>query len=355
MSPAPLLSVKNLSTAFHTHDGLVRAVNGVDFDVFPGETLGIVGESGCGKSVTSLSALRLLNPASTTIQGEVTFEGENLLNLSLERMREIRGGTISMIFQEPMTSLNPILTIGEQIAESLRLHLKLDAKKAWRKAVQMLAMVQIPSPEVRAGQYPHKLSGGMRQRAMIAMALCCRPKLVFADEPTTALDVTIQAQILQLLNQLKEESGTSVVMITHDLGVVAQMASRVLVMYAGQVVEEAPVQDLFYHPRHPYTRGLLASIPVLNGDKSRRLAEISGIVPNLLRMPQGCSFHPRCSEARARCAKEAPPMVRLDDRRRVACWQAAGSGIETAAPKSGMPETAETEIMMSQDLRNTPV
>jgi len=319
----PLLSIKGLKTSFNTHDGIVNAVNGVDFDVLPGETLGLVGESGCGKSVTALSVLRLLNPAMTTIQGEMNFDGKNLLNLSQDEMRMMRGGTISMIFQEPMTSLNPILTIGEQIAESLRLHEKLDKKKAWKKAIHMLEMVQIPSPSIRVGQYPHKLSGGMRQRAMIAMALACNPRLIFADEPTTALDVTIQAQIIRLMEHLKKKSKTSIVLITHDLGVVAQMASRVVVMYAGKVVEEAPVVELFHDARHPYTKGLLKSIPVLNGDKNTRLNEIPGIVPNLLNMPKGCSFHPRCSQTMDICEKESPPMNHFKKNRRVSCWLAS--------------------------------
>ncbi|RLB93723.1 MAG: ABC transporter ATP-binding protein [Deltaproteobacteria bacterium] len=316
----PLLSIKGLKTSFHTHDGTITAVDGVDFDVFAGETLGLVGESGCGKSVTALSVLRLLNPSMTTIRGRVDFNGKNLLDLDPEEMRMIRGSTISMIFQEPMTSLNPILTVGEQIAESLRLHEKLDNKKAWKKAIHMLEIVQIPSPEIRAGQYPHKLSGGMRQRVMIAMALSCNPCLIFADEPTTALDVTIQAQIIRLLEHLKKGSNTSIVLITHDLGVVAQMASRVVVMYAGRVVEEAPVVELFHDARHPYTRGLLKSIPVITQDKKTRLNEIPGIVPNLLYMPKGCSFHPRCSEAMDICKKESPPMIHLKKNRRVACW-----------------------------------
>jgi oligopeptide/dipeptide ABC transporter ATP-binding protein len=316
----PLLTVLNLKTSFHTHDGIINAVNGVDFDVFPGETLGLVGESGCGKSVTSLSILRLLNPANTTIQGQIEFEGKNLLDLNSEKMRMLRGSTMSMIFQEPMTSLNPILTVGEQIAESLRLHEHLDRKQAWEKAIQMLEMVQIPSPKARVEQYPHKLSGGMRQRVMIAMALACNPRLVFADEPTTALDVTIQAQILNLMNHLKTGSNTSMVLITHDLGVVAQMASRVVVMYAGKVVEEAPVVDLFHDARHPYTKGLLKSVPVLSADKTSRLNEIPGIVPSLLHMPDGCSFHPRCAKAMEICKKEFPPMVHFSENRRVACW-----------------------------------
>ena len=321
--PAPLLSIKGLKTSFHTHDGIINAVDGVDFDIFPGETLGLVGESGCGKSVTSLSVMRLLNPAIASIEGQVEFNGKNLLDLSSDDMRMIRGNTISMIFQEPMTSLNPILTIGEQIAESLRLHEHLDRKTAWGKAVQMLKLVQIPSPEIRAGQYPHKLSGGMRQRAVIAMALCCNPSLIVADEPTTALDVTIQAQIIRLLEHLKKGSNTSIVLITHDLGVVAQMASRVVVMYAGKVVEEAPVVPLFHDARHPYTKGLLKSIPVLKGDKETRLNEIPGIVPNLLHMPQGCSFHPRCPSAMDICRKMPPPMTHFDENRRVSCWLAS--------------------------------
>lgn len=271
--------------------------------------------------MTSLSVLRLLNPSLTTIQGQIRFAGKNLLDMTAEKMRQIRGGTISMIFQEPMTSLNPILTVGEQIAESLRLHENLDNKKAWKKAVSMLEIVQIPSPETRAGQYPHKLSGGMRQRAMIAMALACNPRLIFADEPTTALDVTIQAQIIRLLEHLKQGSNTSIVLITHDLGVVAQMASRVVVMYAGKVVEEAPVVELFHDARHPYTKGLLNSIPVITRDKKKRLNEIPGTVPNLLRMPEGCSFHPRCNQAMEICRKQCPPMVFFDLQRRAACWK----------------------------------
>ncbi len=319
-SEPPLLSVRNMITSFHTHDGIVNAVNGVDFDIFPGETLGLVGESGCGKSVTAMSVLRLLNPSTATTLGEVIFKGKNLLDMTPEKMRMIRGSEISMIFQEPMTSLNPILTVGEQIAESLRLHEKLDQEKAWEKTVQMLKLVQIPSPEIRAGQYPHKLSGGMRQRAMIAMALCCNPCLVFADEPTTALDVTIQAQIIRLLDHLKKGSNMSVILITHDLGVIARMAARVVVMYAGKVVEEAPVVPLFHDPKHPYTRGLLNSIPVLKNDGQTRLTEIPGIVPNLLHMPRGCSFHPRCSRVMDICTKKSPPMVHFMENRRAACW-----------------------------------
>jgi len=322
MTETPLLTVNGLNTCFKTHDGPVNAIRGINFSVFPGETLGLVGESGCGKSVTSLSILRLLNPVNTVIEGEVMFDGEDLLTLSGSRMRKIRGGTISMIFQEPMTSLNPLITVGEQIAESLRLHLSLSKKEAWERAVHMLELVQIPSPGERATQYPHKLSGGMRQRVVIAMALCCNPRLIFADEPTTALDVTIQAQILRLLDELKQQYNSSVVLITHDLGVVAQMATRVIVMYAGRIVEEAPVKELFYDARHPYTKGLLQSVPVLSGDKTQRLLEIPGIVPNLLDMPEGCSFHPRCTMAMDICRKKSPPMCYFNNDRRVACWRA---------------------------------
>lgn len=343
MKPDPLLCVKGLKTSFHTHDGRVNAVDGIDFDVYPGETLGFVGESGCGKSVTSLSVLRLLNPSMTTIQGQVTFEGKNLLDLDTEQMRLIRGGTISMIFQEPMTSLNPILTVGEQIAEGLRLHENLDRKSAWEKAINLLEMVQIPSPKERANQYPHKLSGGMRQRVMIAMALSCNPRLIFADEPTTALDVTIQAQIIRLLEHLKKGSNTAIVLITHDLGVVAQMATRVVVMYAGRIVEEAPVVELFHDARHPYTKGLLKSIPVINCDKETRLNEIFGIVPNLLHMPIGCSFHPRCTKAMDICKQQSPPMVCFDKNRRVACWLAGDERGVNPAPnkRSDQPDTGQ--------------
>ncbi len=253
----PLLRVENLYTRFGTMDGMVTAVEGIDFEVYAGETLGLVGESGCGKSVTALSILRLLRCPPAAIEGRVLFEGRDLLQLDPDAIRAVRGREISMIFQEPMTSLNPVLTIGEQIAEGIRLHQRLTRPESWRRAVEMLRKVQIPSPESRAAQYPHKFSGGMRQRAMIAMALSCGPKLILADEPTTALDVTIQAQIMNLMMRLKEELKTAIVLITHDLGVIAETASRVIVMYAGKIVEEAPVRELFKDPRHPYTQGLL--------------------------------------------------------------------------------------------------
>jgi oligopeptide/dipeptide ABC transporter ATP-binding protein len=321
----PLLMIRGLRTVFHTFDGAVNAVDGVDMEVYRGETLGLVGESGCGKSVTALSVLRLLACPPAEIQGTIQFEGVNLLELDRDGIRRIRGDAISMIFQEPMTSLNPVLTIGEQIAEAVRLHQNMSRQEAWRWAEQMLQMVQIPSPKQRAGDYPHKLSGGMRQRAMIAMALSCNPQLLFADEPTTALDVTIQAQILNLMRRLKEEFNTSIVLITHDLGVIAEMASRVIVMYAGQIVEEAPVRDLFKDPRHPYTQGLLGSVPVIGrkAETGRRLQEIPGIVPGPLEMPGGCRFHPRCPQVMGVCRSEEPREVRIGDRRRVRCWLAA--------------------------------
>jgi oligopeptide/dipeptide ABC transporter ATP-binding protein len=322
MKQESLLSIKNLRTRFHIYEGLVTAVDGINLDVYRGETLGVVGESGCGKSVTALSILRLLATPPAEIRGTILFGDVNLLDLTLDEIRKIRGNAISMIFQEPMTSLNPVLTIGEQISEAIRLHQGADRLDAWSKAVEMLQMVQIPSPEMRAHEYPHQLSGGMRQRAMIAMALSCRPRLLLADEPTTALDVTIQAQIVDLMERLKEEFETSIVLITHNLGLIAEMAKRVLVMYMGKVVEEAPVEDLFQEPLHPYTQGLLESIPWI-GKKlktgRRQLQEIPGIVPSLLEMPEGCRFHPRCSRVMATCSKEEPPLIQKDGRR-VLCW-----------------------------------
>ena len=323
MKQGSLLSIRDLRTRFHTYDGVVTAVDRVDLDVYRGETLGVVGESGCGKSVTALSILRLLPSPPAEIQGTILFGGTNLLHVSPDEIRRIRGNAISMIFQEPMTSLNPVLTIGEQISEAIRLHQGVTRQEALKRAVEMLEMVQIPAPDVRAQEYPHKLSGGMRQRVMIAMALSCHPQLLLADEPTTALDVTIQAQIVDLMQRLKEEFETSIVLITHNLGLIAEMAKRVVVMYTGKVVEEAPVEDLFREPLHPYTRGLLGSIPwigrKLETDR-RQLQEIPGIVPSLLEMPHGCRFHPRCNRAMDVCRKEEPPLVHPNGRRRVLCW-----------------------------------
>jgi peptide/nickel transport system ATP-binding protein len=310
---APLLSIEDLKTHFYTRDGVVRAVDGVSYSVRAGETLAVVGESGCGKSVTALSILRLIaSPPGRIVGGTIRFQGGNLLDFSEAEMREIRGNEISMIFQEPMTSLNPVLTIGRQIAETLMLHERLDHKAAIARAVEMLKLVHIPEAERRVGEYPHQLSGGMRQRVMIAMALACNPKLLIADEPTTALDVTIQAQILDLMRELKAKTGAAIILITHDLGVVAEMAERVVVMYAGRKVEEAPVEALFANPQHPYTRGLLASIPqlgeTLKEQPRDRLMEIPGMVPSLRTEIVGCAFAPRCPLARERCRAEAPAL-----------------------------------------------
>lgn len=323
----PILEIRDLHTRFHTLDGVVKAVDGIDFEVFPGETLGLVGESGCGKSVTALSILQLLRCPPAEIQGRILFEGRNLLDLNREGIRKIRGNDISMIFQEPMTSLNPVLRIGEQISEAARIHKQMTRRESWRWAVEMLRMVQIPGPGSRSRQYPHKFSGGMRQRAVVAMALSCNPRLILADEPTTALDVTIQAQIMTLLQRLKNDFKTAIVLITHDLGIIAEMASRVVVMYAGKVVEEAPIKTIFKDPRHPYTQGLLGSIPVIGRKEQtgRRLQEIPGIVPSPLKTPLGCRFHPRCPQVLKRCCEQKPPMIRLAENRRVSCWLAVGT------------------------------
>jgi peptide/nickel transport system ATP-binding protein len=323
---APLLAIDDLRTHFFTRDGVVRAVDGVSFGVGAGETLAVVGESGCGKSVTALSILRLVpSPPGRIVGGAIRFEGTDLLTVSEAEMRRIRGNAISMIFQEPMTSLNPVLTVARQIGETLRLHQGLDAHAAEQRAIEMLRLVRIPEPERRARQYPHELSGGMRQRVMIAMALACNPKVLIADEPTTALDVTIQAQILDLMRELKTRIGAAIILITHDLGVVAEMAARVVVMYAGRKVEEAPVRDLFRHPRHPYTLGLLASVPRLGATLGRadppRLAEILGTVPSLREPIIGCAFAPRCGWAVARCRVEAPPLEEKSPEHVAACFE----------------------------------
>jgi peptide/nickel transport system ATP-binding protein len=324
---ATVLDVKGLQTVFFTNSGLFKAVDDVSFRVRRGETLAIVGESGCGKSVTALSIMRLVpDPPGRIVGGSILLEGQDLLALDENSMREIRGDRISMIFQEPMTSLNPVMRIGDQIAEAVRLHRPTTAKEAWQQAVQMLRLVRIPEPERRASEYPHQLSGGMRQRAMIAMALACRPALLIADEPTTALDVTIQAQILALMLDLQKELGMGLILITHDLGVVAQTAQRVIVMYAGKKVEEADVQTLFANPRHPYTRGLMASIPAVpsaDANAEVRLVEIPGMVPSLTRRPKGCAFAPRCSLAVARCHEEYPPLQDWGAGHLAACWRAA--------------------------------
>ncbi|WP_353892663.1 ABC transporter ATP-binding protein [Proteinivorax hydrogeniformans] len=315
-----LLSVKNLKTYFYTEDGVVPAIDGVNFDVEPGETLGIVGESGCGKSVTSLSVMRLIpKPPGKIEDGEIIFDGKDLLNLPEDEMRKLRGNEMSMIFQEPMTSLNPVYTVGDQITEAIKLHQGKNHKEAVKQAIEMLSLVGIPLPEKRVDEYPHQLSGGMRQRVMIAMALSCNPKLLFADEPTTALDVTIQAQILELMKKLKTELGTSIILITHDLGVIAETVDRVIVMYAGRVVEEAPVKDLFKKHLHPYTEGLMNSIPSLD-ERKERLDSIEGSVPNPLDMPSGCRFHPRCPHVMDKCKEEIPQLEEKSKGHTVACW-----------------------------------
>ncbi len=323
----PILDIADLRTWFFTRDGVVRAVDGVSFHVIPGETLAIVGESGCGKSVTALSILRLIaSPPGRIVSGSIRFAGRDLLGLSEAEMRRVRGNEISMIFQEPMTSLNPVLTIGRQIAETLILHQRLDHRAALAKAVDMLRLVHIPEAERRVGEYPHQLSGGMRQRVMIAMALACNPKLLIADEPTTALDVTIQAQILDLMRELKQKIDAAIVLITHDLGVVAEMAQRVVVLYAGRKAEEAPVGALFRRPLHPYTRGLLNSMPRLGTSLDTvhppRLAEIPGTVPSLKETIPGCPFVARCSAATDICQREMPVFEEKEPGHFVACFQA---------------------------------
>jgi oligopeptide/dipeptide ABC transporter ATP-binding protein len=318
----PLLQVENLHTHFRTHDGWVRAVNGVSFQLEEGETLGLVGESGCGKSVTSLSIMRLIQPPNGVISGgPIRFRGEDLLTKTPTEMRRIRGNAISMIFQEPMTALNPVYTCGFQIMESIQVHQQRSRAEARQQAIEMLRLTGIPSPEQRVDEYPHQLSGGMRQRVMIAMALSCHPSLLIADEPTTALDVTVQAQILALIGQLRRELGMAVLLITHDLGVVAEVADRVAVMYAGRIVEHALVEDIFARPLHPYTQGLLNAIPRLGRDLER-LAVIPGVVPNPAYLPAGCAFHPRCPLADERCRTEVPPLESHAPEHEAACFHA---------------------------------
>jgi len=319
----PLLEVKGLKTYFYTEDGVLRAVDGVSFEVYPGEVLGLVGESGCGKSVTSLSIMRLISKPGRIDEGEILLDGENLLDLPEDEMIKVRGNRISMIFQQPQTALNPVFKVGDQLAEVLDVHQDLGKDAGWKRAVALLKMVGVPDPERRAEAYPHELSGGMAQRVMIAMALACVPELLIADEPTTALDVTIQAQILDLMRDLRREMGTSVILITHDLGVVAEMAERVAVMYAGEIVEQTDVNSLFDEPLHPYTQGLIGSIPVL-GEMKERLDVIPGSVPNLINLPPGCRFAPRC-QARFKygctiCAEVKPELEEVKPGHFVRCW-----------------------------------
>jgi len=319
----PLLEVKNLKTYFYTEDGVVKAVDGVDFEVYPGEVLGIVGESGCGKSVTLLSVMRLISRSGKITEGEIIFDGQNLLKLAESEMTHVRGNRISMIFQQPQTALNPVFKVGYQIAEVLSIHQDCDKETGKKRAIELLSMVGIPEAEKRADGFPHEFSGGMAQRVMIAMALACVPELLIADEPTTALDVTIQAQILNLMRDLRNKVGASIVLITHDLGVVAEMAERVAVMYAGRIVEQADVKTLFANPRHPYTQGLMGSIPILGKIKDR-LDVIPGIVPNLINLPAGCRFAPRC-QARIEhqlqiCTQIEPDLIPVSPDHIVRCW-----------------------------------
>ena len=317
----PLLEVNGLKTQFFTEDGVVKAVNGVSFHVDEGETLGIVGESGCGKSVSVLSVMRLIpQPPGKIVGGEVLFDGQDLLQLSDEDMRHVRGNRIAMIFQDPMTSLNPVLTIGRQIGEALELHLGMKKKVARDRCAELLAMVGIPRAAERLDDYPHQFSGGMRQRAMIAMALACNPMLLIADEPTTALDVTIQAQIVELVKRLRDEIGMAVIWITHDLGIVAGLADRVVVMYAGFIVEHAPVKELYADPRHPYTLGLLGSLPRLDEVREEKLQSIIGLPPDLIALPDGCPFAARCVYALDRCRMERPVLEPVGTRHQIACW-----------------------------------
>jgi len=325
-----LLEVRELHTQFATEDGVARAVDGVSFSIATGRTLGMVGESGCGKSVTALSILRLVPPAGRIVGGEIVYQGRNLLELPEGEMRKVRGNEIAMIFQEPMTSLNPVFTIGDQIGEAIRLHQKTGRRETRERVIDMLRLVEMPEPARRVDEYPHQLSGGMRQRVMIAMALSCNPKLLIADEPTTALDVTIQAQILELLASLQERFGMALLLITHDLGVVAEQADEVLILYAGRIVEHAPVADLFAHPLHPYTRGLLDSIPKVGAARTRRLRAIAGTVPRLTHLPSGCRFRDRCALAVAECATVDPPLEEKTADHHAACIRVARETIGEA-------------------------
>ena len=321
----PIIQVKNLKTFFNTDEGVAHAVDDVSFSVYPGETLGIVGESGCGKSVTSLSMMKLIpQPPGFFAGGQILYRGRNVLDIPEDDMREIRGNKISMIFQEPMTSLNPVFTVGHQIEEAIIIHQGIKKKDAREKALEMLRLVSIPSPEQRIDEYPHQLSGGMRQRIMIAMALSCNPEVLIADEPTTALDVTIQAQILELIKKLQSELGLAVIMITHDLGVVAEVCDRVIVMYAGQIIEQGNVKEIFKNPQHPYTKGLLASIPQMGEDSSEgKLYNIKGMVPSATHFPEGCHFNPRCDKVVDKCKIETPTLELKDEKKQhyVRCWE----------------------------------
>lgn len=348
MATTPLLDVRNLEVQFKTQDGIVRAVNNVSFNVDRGETLGIVGESGSGKSVTSMAVMRLIpTPPGKIAGGQIIFDGEDLLDYSEAEMRKIRGNRISMIFQDPMTSLNPVLRIGRQMTESLQLHMNMTAKQARARAIDLLSMVGIPSPGARLDDYPHQFSGGMRQRVMIAMGLSCNPELLIADEPTTALDVTIQAQILELLNRLKDETGTAIIFITHDLGVVAGMTDRVIVLYAGRVVEHASTYELYANPRMPYTMGLLDSIPRLDEGHNERLTPIRGLPPDLLDLRDACPFAPRCDFVQEVCLHEVPPLRSVGPDHQAAClFDITREQRQTAAAAKAAEEEAALQAAL---------
>ena len=323
----PILKVNNVATRFQTQDGLVHAVNGVSFELNKGELLGVVGESGSGKSVTVLSLLKLLPmPPAEIISGKAEFENQDLIQLDPSKLRKIRGGKIGFIFQDPMTSLNPVLTIGYQLAEPMRQHLGMTKKQARNRSADLLEQVGIPNAKSRLNNFPHQFSGGMRQRVMIAIALACEPKVLIADEPTTALDVTIQAQLLDIIKKLRKELGMAIIWITHDLAVVAEMADRVAVMYGGFIVEEAPVEELFANPKHPYTLGLLKTLPNLEGERPERLESIVGNPPDLLNKPESCPFEPRCNNSVEKCQKENPILISRDKNHKVACWLNSENG-----------------------------
>ncbi len=323
MSNTTLLDVRNLTTYFYTQDGIVKAVDGVSYDVARGETIALVGESGCGKTVSALSILRLVqDPPGKIVSGEVLFAGTDLLKLTPDKMRQVRGAKISMIFQEPLTALNPVLTIGRQISEALELHQKMPPAEAHEEAIRLLKMVGIPDPERRVDDYPHRFSGGMRQRAMIAIAISCRPQLIIADEPTTVVDVTIQAQLLELIRGITKELGTALILITHNLGIVARYAHRVYVMYAGKIVETGPALQVYHYPCHPYTAGLLASVPRLDEPRKMRLAPIEGQPPDLISLPVGCAFQPRCQYAIPGCQTMKPALADVAQAHYAACWVA---------------------------------
>jgi oligopeptide transport system ATP-binding protein len=336
---ATLLRIKDLKTHFYTEEGVVKAVDGVSYELEEGETLGLVGESGCGKSVSAMSILRLIpNPPGKIVGGEIWFDGQDLLKADEDEIRHIRGNKIAMVFQEPMTSLNPVLTIGRQLTEAIELHLKLDKEGARKRAIELLEMVGIPEAPTRLSDYPHQFSGGMRQRVMIAMALSCNPKLLLADEPTTALDVTIQAQILEIMARLSRELGTAVIIITHNLGVVARYADRINVMYAGKIIETGSAAEIFANPKHPYTVGLLKSVPRLDEIRKEKLEPIEGSPPDLVNLPKGCSFYPRCRWHVDKCLEEVPPLMLAAEKHFTACWEHERVGRDSLPVVNGTAE-----------------